>query len=227
MLIIADFRVPPEAKEQLLSFGKVLWLTQQQTAYETISSHPDIFFCPVGDQLIVASNLSETMIDKLEKRGIQYSAGQQAVGVRYPDTAGYNVVVTDKFLIGNINFTDKRILEVAGNRKIIHVTQGYTRCNLIPLKNDRFITSDKGIRKALLQYGQKVLFVSPAGIVLPGFPHGFIGGACGVWQDRLFFLGGLKNFPEGQKIRDFVSDMEIIELYDGPLFDAGGLLFIS
>jgi hypothetical protein len=122
---------------------------------------------------------------------------------------------------------DPEIVEAAGNREIIHVKQGYTRCNLIPLGNNRFITSDKGIEKTLLQYGLEVLYVDPDGILLPGFNHGFIGGTCGVWQNKLFFIGSLKYFPEGQKIKDFVTGMEIIELYDGSLFDGGSILFIS
>lgn len=226
MLIIADFRIPPEAKEQLLSFGNVLWLKQQPTAYEAISAHPDIFFCPVGDQLIAAPHLSLAMQNKLKEKNISYVQGNDSVGKKYPETARYNAVVTDDLLIGNTHYTDRIILETAGHRKIIHVNQGYTRCNLIPLKNNRFITSDKGIEKTLQQQGLETLYVNPAGIVLPGFKNGFIGGTCGVWQNQLFFTGSLNHFPEGFTIKDFVQDMEIAELYDGPLFDGGGILFI-
>jgi hypothetical protein len=227
MLILADRRIPEPARKKLEAFGKVLWLEPGEITYGAVSTHPDIFFCPVGDRLIIAPNLSGKIKTKLLENGINYTEGEKPVGKRYPETARYNTVITDNFLIGNTNFTDPKILEAAGNREIIHVKQGYTRCNLIPLGNNRFITSDKGIEKTLLQYGLEVLYVDPAGILLPGFNHGFIGGTCGVWQDKLLFTGSLKHFPEGGKIREFVQDIEVVELYDGPLFDGGSILFIS
>jgi hypothetical protein len=35
----------------------------------------------------------------------------------------------------------------------IHVNQGYTRCNLLALNENLFITSDKGICNSLLDHG--------------------------------------------------------------------------
>jgi hypothetical protein len=43
----------------------------------------------------------------------------------------------------------------------------------------------------------------------------------------VFFIGNLSHFPEGEKVRQFLSSYEIIELYDGPLVDGGSLIFIS
>ena len=227
MLIIADQRIPEPAGKKLKTYGQVLWMKPDKSAYLAISAHPDIFVCPVGHQLIIAPNLSGKVKAELQKYRINYTEGEKPVGRKYPETARYNAVVTNKFLICNTRFTDQKILGEAGDREVIHVNQGYTRCNLIPLKNNRFITSDKGIEKTLLQYGLEVLYIDTNGILLPGFKHGFIGGTCGMWQDRLFFIGSLNYFPEGQKIKEFVTSMEIIELYEGPLFDGGNLIFIE
>jgi len=227
MYIIADQRIPGQAKEKLNGYGEVLWLEPQEVTYSAISAHPDIFFCLVNDHLVVAPNISEEMKIKLKRLEVVCLEGEQSVGNSYPDTAGYNSVVTSEYIICNTQLTDRRIKEQAESREIIHVNQGYTRCGLIPLPGNRFITSDKGIEKTLQQYDLEILFVEPTGILLPGFKHGFIGGTCGVWQDKLFFIGNLNYFPEGQKIKDFVQDMKIIELYDGPLFDGGSILFIS
>jgi len=225
MYIIADQRIPGQAKEKLNSYGEVLWLEPQEVTYSAISAHPDIFFCLVNDHLVVAPNISEEMKIKLKRLEGVCLEGEQSVENSYPVTAGYNSVVTSEYIIGNTRFTDRRIKEQAESREIIHVNQGYTRCNLIPLPDNRFITSDKGIEKKLLEYDLEILFVEPTGILLSGFKHGFIGGTCGVWKDNLFFIGSLKRFPEGEKIRNFVHNMEIIELYNGPLFDGGSLIF--
>lgn len=227
MFIIADQRIPEQAKPLLEKYGAVLYLSSHGITYSSISGHPDIFFCEVDGTLVVAPNLSEDIKNKLKKNKVGYSAGKKPVGEKYPETAWYNSVVTGNYVIGNTSFMDQHIKDLADTREIIHVNQGYTRCNLIPLKNDCFITSDKGIEKVLLKYGLEVLFVDPEGVLLPGFKNGFIGGTCGVWQNKIFFIGSLQHFPKGQKVRDFIRDMEIVELYDGPLFDGGSLIFLE
>ncbi len=116
----------------------------------------------------------------------------------------------------------------------VHVDQGYCRCNLLPLKDDHFITSDAGIFKVLKAGlhppagGWSPLLVSPEGILLEGFPHGFFGGCCGVWEDKVFVNGSLSFYKDGDKVRDYLGklDYEIIELYDGPLMDCGSI-FLS
>jgi len=226
MFIIADQRIPEQAKNNFELYGNVLFMRPHEITYSAISAHPDIFFCTINNHLVVAPNLSEDIKNKLKKNKISYSVGKKPVGEKYPETAWYNSVVTANYVIGNTGFMDQHIKDLAGTKEIIHVNQGYTRCNLIPLKNDRYITSDKGIEKVLLKYGLEVLFVDPEGVLLPGLKNGFIGGTCGVWQNKIFFIGSLQHFPKGQKVRDFIHDMEIVELYDGPLFDGGSLIFL-
>ena len=73
-----------------------------------------------------------------------------------------------------------------------------------------------------------MLLISPHGILLEGFPHGFFGGCCGIWKDKVFINGSLDHFPEGEKVRQYLKDLgyEVVELYDGPLTDAGSILFV-
>ena len=227
MLILADNRIPEEAKLLLEKQGNVLYLASHGITYPSISGHPDIFFCKVDNILVIAPNISPEYQIKLKELNVQFSKGVKPVGEIYPETVPYNGVITDNYAIGNTNFMDQHIKDLAVNREIIHMNQGYTQCNLIPLKNDRFITSDKGIEKVLLRYGLDVLFVDPEGVLLPGFKNGFIGGICGIWQNKIFFIGSLQHFRKGKKIRDFICDMEIVELYDGPLYDGGSLIFVD
>jgi hypothetical protein len=72
-----------------------------------------------------------------------------------------------------------------------------------------------------------VLYVNPSDIILPGFRNGFFGGACGVYENRVFIIGSLDKFGDGSNVRAFLKrlDMEIVELYDGELNDGGSLLF--
>ncbi|NOX47144.1 MAG: hypothetical protein GXO89_09230 [Chlorobi bacterium] len=225
-MIIANKRLPEQAKDKLKGFGDVLFLETEGITYNAISGHPDIFFCTGNNKLIVAPNLPEKFKVELMNRSLDFVFGKKPVGVKYPETAFYNAVVTDNYLIHNLKYTDTAILESSENLKMINVKQAYTRCNLLSLPGDRFITSDRGIEKALINEGLEILYVSPRDVLLPGFEHGFFGGACGVFENKLLLIGSLEHFNDGEKIRQFLAKakMEIIELYDGPLVDGGSIL---
>lgn len=230
MLILIDKKIPSEAKKTLSAYGELLELETSGITYDAISGHPDIFFFSSGSKLFAAPNLPGEYFDALNKNGIDAVRGSSPVKNTYPDTARYNAVLSGSYFIHNTSITDKSILEtISGSRQILNVKQGYCRCSLLPLKNDCFITSDPGIFKILQKENLKSVFIHPRDIILPGFPHGFIGGACGISGDRIFITGGLKHLSGGKKLRDFLNELDykIIELYDGPLFDGGSLLFLN
>jgi len=227
-MIICDERLPYPAKVRLTDFGELIEIHTENITYGAISGHPDIFFCPVGDVIVVSPALPSIYTDIFNAHGINWMHGLKPNTFNYPESAIYNAVVTDSLLIHNLVITDPVIKAKAGTRKQIHVNQGYTRCNLLPLPDDVFITSDNGIYSVLTGEGLDVLYVNPNGILLNGFPNGFIGGVCGVKQDKVFIAGSLSQYKEGQKIRDFLAlhALTPFELYDGPLFDGGSIFFI-
>ncbi len=245
MLIIIDKRIPEEAKQTLAGYGELLEFATHGITYDAISGHPDIFFCQTPGGLIVAPNTPAEFLLQLKFRNIPYTPGEKPVGSKYPGTARYNAVVTDNYLIHNTSVTDPSILNSTLTfipshsflrpspysilRSPYSIRQAYTRCNLIALGDDHFITSDRGIEKALISNNLEVLYVSPRDIILPGFPNGFFGGCCGVWEDRLFITGSLNYYSEGEKVRQFSrrAGFRVIELYDGSLLDGGGILFIN
>ncbi len=228
MLIISDDRIPGKAKEKLSHYGNVIFIETEGIVYEAVSGHPDIFFCNTGMGLVVAPNLPDSIKQKLKDYPVSFIEGNKPVGNKYPATASYNAVVTSKYLIHNLKYTDRAILDNTGNLIKIDVNQAYTRCNLLPLNKDSFITSDRGIEKVLLQNGLDTLYVEPSDILLPGFRNGFFGGACGVYEGKVFVHGSLGRFSDGHKVRLFLEklEMEIVELYDGDLYDGGSILFV-
>ena len=229
MLIISDKRIPGKAKEKLQHYGDVMFIETEGIVYEAVSGHPDIFFCNTGNGLVVAPNLPDNLKRKLINYQVDFIEGYKPVGNKYPETASYNAVVTSKYLIHNLKYTDRAILNNTGNLIKIDVKQAYTRCSLLPVKEDCFITSDRGIEKTLLQKGLEVLYVEPSDILLPGFRNGFFGGACSVYENKVFIAGSLDRFGDGNKVRTFLKrfDMEIVELYDGRLFDGGSILILD
>jgi hypothetical protein len=233
MLIIVDHKISYAAKERLSSFGDLLELKTEGVTYPAISGHPDIFICQSAGKLIVAPNLPGEYLTKLKTSFPDVIIGEFPVGMEYPASARYNAVATPNYLIHNFRHTDFMITRTLEDLHPVHVDQGYCRCNLLPLKDDHFITSDAGIFKALKGLhppsGGRHLLVSPEGILLQGFPHGFFGGCCGVWEDKVFVNGSLSFYKDGEKVRDYLDKLgyEIIELNNGPLMDCGSIIFAT
>jgi hypothetical protein len=229
MQIIIDKRIPDSAKAALSRYGRLIEFESDGVVYDAVSGHPDIFLCQSGDGLIIAPNSPDAFINVMNESKIGFTFGNHSLGAKYPRTGHYNAVVTDRCLIHNLKITDAAIPESNRNKIHIHTNQAYTRCNLIALNNNHFITSDKGIEKALKRNRLNVLYVEPKGIELKGFKNGFFGGCCGVHDNKLFIIGSLKHYASGDFVREFTNDRAytIIELYDGPLVDGGGIFFVK
>lgn len=228
MLILLDRKMPEAAKKNLAAYGQIVEFATEGITYEAISGHPDIFFCSTPSGLIVAPNLPVKYFRILDQNKIHYMKGSMPVGREYPETARFNSLVTDKFIIQNPSGSDPEIRNMNTELEIIPTKQGYVRCNLIALPNETFITSDRGIEKSLKLNNLKVLYVDPSPVKLTGFEHGFLGGACGIIRDTLFICGSLKFFKDQALIESFViqAGVSIVELYDGQPVDVGTILFL-
>ena len=228
MLIIADNRIPAQAKVNLQKYGEVIWLETSDITEASISGHPDIFFCKTDKHFIIAPNLPNEYKRLLSDHHIGFVEGSKAVKHSYPEAAVYNAVITENLLIHKTDITDTAILNDCKDLKQINVRQGFARCSLLPLRRNHFITSDEGIHKTLVKKGFQALLVNSDEIILPGHSHGFIGGTCGILENKIFIIGSLSFYNDSEKIKTFISqlDYEIIELYNGPLFDGGSLIFI-
>ncbi len=228
-LIIAGKRLPLPSKNKLRNMGKVLFLEDQLTTYRSIADHPDIFICSGNNIVIAAPSLYSLVSKPLQNAGYNVFEGQSNPGAKYPFTAKYNAVITDKYLIHNLKITDPVVSGTFKDKEFIHVNQGYTRCNLLPLSEDAFITSDKGIEKVLLSKGFNVLYADPSPILLKGQKHGFFPGCCGIFENKVIINGNLEFHPSGQQIFDFIetSKLQVISLYNGPLRDIGSIFFFK
>jgi len=148
--------------------------------------------------------------------------------LKYPEAAHYNAVITEKYLIHRTDITEKKILNYCKDLSKIQVKQGFTRCSLLALTENNFITSDVGIYKTLNSLSFKTLLVSTDNIILPGHNYGFFGGTCGIHDDNIFFIGSLANYKDGNNVKEFIKSLgySIVELYKGDLFDGGSILFL-
>jgi len=226
-IAIIDARAPQKAIKTLQQYCDVFLLRSENITYDAISCHPDIFIFQGKNELIIAPNTPEDLIATLHQKGVSFTFGNSEVGKELENSTYYNCIKTHSHIFHKQGFTDKVILESTKNN-IINLPQAYTRCSMIALNEKAFITSDKGIEKVLMQNGFECFYVNPSTIHLPPYKHGFIGGCMGLWNNSLFIIGNLQTLENGNELRQFIQQqkLEIVELYNGNLYDGGGIFFL-
>jgi len=229
MHIIVDHRSPAKAIEALQTFGSVHLFDGGCQTYSAVSSHPDVFMFQSGKKLVVAPNCPQETIGYLFNNAIPFIFGNKEVGKDLHNSTQYNCVESTSYFVHKLRYSDTMVVNSISNKQKIDVPQAYTRCSCIALPNDVFITSDKGIHKALHAQGIESYCFDPSGILLPPYKNGFLGGCCGLFENNFLILGRLSFLKEGLQLQKLLEQnhYSIIELYDGPLYDGGGIFFVE
>lgn len=231
MYCFIDYRT---TKEELNNLYKLelepIIIPKTPLVYEAINGHVDIQLNILNkkDKLVIVSkDINKSFLSSLKDKKINYVLSYNSLGPKYPDDIILNGLILENFFIHNLNFTDKTLLESQKNKKNIHVKQGYTKCSVLPIREDSIITSDKNIAKELLNYNFNVLLIPSGDILLPTLNYGFIGGTGGmISENKIAFFGELSNYAYGQEVYSFLYklDIEPIYLRKGKLIDRGSLL---
>lgn len=176
--------------------------------YDVVCSHPDIYMC------------------SLNLQGKVFFGDSGKLTFAYPGNIIYNAACTGKFFIHNFKYTDPLLKKAAESMELIHVPQGYTKCNTVIVNETAIITSDQGIAKAC-EKKMDVLVIETGHVLLPGFPYGFLGGASGKIDETVFFHGDLSSHPDYKKIATFIHnrDLNIYFSKEYPLTDIGSILW--
>ena len=225
---IIDARTPQKAIETLQTYAEVFLFRSQDITYGAISCHPDIFLFQGSEHLIIAPNTPHDCLSFISSRNIPFVFGTSIIGKELTNSTNYNCIETEKHFFHKQGFTDNLILKSI-SKPFIALPQAYTRCSMIAISESAFITSDRGIEKVLKHQGFDVLYINPSCIVLPPYKNGFIGGCMGLWNNTLFIIGSLQTIENTEEVKEFIlqRNIGIVELYDGPLFDGGGIFFCT
>lgn len=227
-IAIIDYRAPKQAIEQLRKEFVVYEFCNSAT-YKAICGHPDICVFQGESGLVLAPNSPVNLIRLLEQHNVTFSVGNKMVGTDVDTSTAYNCVETDTHIIHKQGYADTEILHVCSRKPLLSVPQAYTRCSMLYLGSKHCITSDKGIETQLRTHGYDVLSVSPQGILLPPYSNGFIGGCFGVFHHTVYCIGNLSYYSDGANVKEFLNanKCSLVELYEGSLYDGGGLFFIE
>ena len=230
MLAIIDHRTPPDTINELSRYVDDIHLFKSEgITYNSISGHPDIFIYQDESNFIIAPNSPFSLFEFLEDHKVSYTTGVGLAGHSLADSTRYNCISSDKFFLHKKGFTDKSICRAVKDKMFINLPQAYTRCSLTHLCNDKFITSDLGIEKELLDNNLECFYFNPSEITIEDHNHGFLGGTAGVYGNKIFFNGNIDIHEDGNTLRDFVTSagMEIINLGTDYLYDGGCIFFIQ
>lgn len=223
-----DYRLTEKQMHLLSNEGlNIIKIPKSNNLYDAISGHPDIQLNIINSKKIILAKNSNLSLEILNKHHIEFEYSSKELEEKYPKNIFLNAVNLKNFFIHNLKFTDKNLLKHVSDKELINIKQGYSKCSIAIVNNNALITSDLGIYNALKKYPIDVLLIPTGDIVLPGLSYGFIGGTCGlISEDKMAFLGNLKNHSYGNDIKNFLfkHNVEPIYLDEGKLIDRGSIL---
>ena len=200
-----------------------------------VSSHADMLIFCAGDKIFMTEEYalsSQKLISLLEGYGYNIILSSSVPDNVYPKDILFNMAPLGKRVIGNIPFCDTTVTDhlMDNGYEFYTVKQGYTKCSTAIVGDNAIITADMTIAKIAASLGIDVLRVnSYREVKLDGYDYGFIGGACGYYDNTLYFSGNIEAHPEYQAISDFckMHSTVLCSLSSEPLYDVGSIFFIK
>lgn len=229
MICFVDYRITENEINSLKKLNyDVIKIPKDNNLYEAINGHTDIQLNILNkNTLIINKNINLSFKELLKTKNINFIESDSTLSSKYPSNISLNAYITDNYLVHNLKFTDKKILEYCKNKKTINVNQGYTKCSILPLREKVIITNDTGIYNTLKNESFDILLLPFGDIELSGFNYGFIGGVGGmISNNSMAFFGSLDNYAFGNEVKKFLYKYDIKPIYlsNTKLIDRGSLL---
>ncbi len=224
-----DYRISEEEQFNLVRLGgNVILCPRCELLYPAVDGHPDMLLHITGDKSLVAHrDMDRDFLGYLSLLGYDVALTNKSIKRSYPEDVILNAVSLPSFFIHNLGCTDRTIMPSAEGKTLLDVKQGYTKCSCAVVSGTALMTSDISIARALEATGVDVLLVPPGDIILPGLDYGFIGGTCGLLDERrMAFYGDLSRYAYGEEVRSFLHKhgVEPVCLSRGKLTDRGSIL---
>ncbi len=228
---IINPETPPGVLEKLRDHvGEILFVPPSDDVAPPLKGHADLQLFICHDKIFCRCDMPSSFIKSLRAWGEVYLCHERP-GPAYPEDIPFNVAFTGAAAFHRIDKTEKDIVEHLSRKGIplINVAQGYSRCSTCIVSEKHIITADAGIDAAAKKAGIESLLIEAGHVRLPGYRYGFIGGASGLCEDRLFLTGSLESHPHGKAMKSFIAraGVEIVSLSEGPLIDVGSIFFIT
>ncbi len=229
MIAIIDSRSSEQVISNLNKYVTDVYTFQTNgVTGNSISGHPDIFLYQHENRLVVAPNTPAELFRFLENYNIAYIKGDRDVGHELESSVQYNCLSTPHFFFHKAGYTDPVVLGINKEKEFLHLPQAFTKCSLVHLCEENYLTSDRGIEKVLLKKGLSCFYFDPEEISIVDHKNGFIGGSVGIWGKKIFFNGNVELHADGKRLREYLlyHGFDIVNLSDEFLYDGGCIFFI-
>jgi hypothetical protein len=236
-MIIIGQSLPHEYADSLRSFGHTIVVMPPDPRLPApVSSHPDMLLFFYGNTLITDQTYFREIacgeIDQIcQFGGFNLLLTNEPPGVSYPEDIRFNVLPLGDYFFCHPTHTSHVIRDLAKRQQkiLLPTRQGYARCAACPVGSHAIITADPAIAHVAKKQDLDVCFIRQGHVILPGYPHGLIGGCCGIFENEIFFCGDPSLHPDGNQMLEFIHSHGVIPrmISSLPLFDAGSLFFIS
>ena len=227
--VIIDYRTQAQTVKSLSELGfEVIKTLPINSLYEQVCGHSDMQLHIADENVICHPQTFEYYKENLGEYKV--IAGSSELKSKYPYDIAYNVCKTGKYVICNMAYAEKKIIEYYTEKgfEFINTKQGYAKCNICIVNDQSIITSDNGIYNALKNKNLDVLKIRQGCISLYDM-SGFIGGATGLLSDSLLaFNGDIRCHPDCENIISFCRNVgvDVISLSDGQLEDIGSIFVV-
>lgn len=199
-----------------------------------VASHADMTLFVLADTAIVPQSYrqkNESLFEAVAHRtGLLLTDDTSPRGKKYPEDVALNVLLCDRFAFSLERATSRSVMRELERHKITHVNvrQGYAACSSLAFTGS-VISADRGILRAARSCALDCLEISRGGITLKGLSEGFIGGASGVCENKIYFLGNIERHCDGLKLERFAykRGFECVCLGDSTPEDIGGIRFVK
>ncbi len=232
---VVDSRIDSVTERALLDHAdSILKMPPYTRLAEPVASHPDMLLWQYGDEIVTYRDYyssARRQFDALAAIGYKIILSNESVSATYPDDVRLNCAVVGNKLIANTKHVSEKIKAIAQRHELdmIHAKQGYAKCSTVCVSSTAIITADTSIHAASLKNGLDALKISGGDIFLKGYDTGFIGGASGVTDTSVLFLGDLALHPDGERITQFCQShgKNVVSLTRSPLYDYGTVFFFK
>ena len=195
-----------------------------------LRSHADLMAVHIGgDKLVLSRELQKNnIVNILTSRGLHVIFSKTSLGEIYPNDIGLCAAFVGAKVFHNLNYIDGAVREnIDSGISLTHINQGYSKCLICVVDENSIITSDRGVGIAATNAGLNVLVIENLEIKLPGYKHGFIGGASfKIARGKMAFTGQFKSDKIRKRVEGFLSERGVSAVYltELPIFDIGGAI---
>ncbi len=195
-----------------------------------VASHADMLICKIDKTVFCYHDYyleNKETFTKIEENGYTLCFVSKKCDKKYPNDVALNALVIGKRIFCKKEHIAKEIIEYANSNsfQIIDINQGYSACSTMVLNENTAITGDKGVEEALLSHGIRTAFVDTTKIILNGYNCGFIGGASGVHNNKIYLFGDAEFLKGSQQAIMLIKelDFEIVSILHDQVYDFGGI----